>query len=341
MKTMKKACSMFLALVMALGLAITASAEGPAASKYISFDQDPVGIYELPVQSSRWDESANAMQTVDELWTLYVFPDGTEFTFSNMPDGYTGWGAGWDGYEDGGFTIGGGMIETEFMGNTFILEEDEMVWELGLDYFDEAADKVVSTVEIRITSASKAALLPLQPVGSGPAELPSKWAQGYVKTAVEAGIVPANLQSNYTQAATRGEFCALAVQLYETATGKTVEARVKFNDTADVNVEKAAALGVISGVAVGQAAPNGTITREQAAVMLARLAEACGKPLSTGQSNFADGGSISGWAVEAVNQVASNGIMSGTGDNQFSSQSQYTREQSITTMLSLFSYIKK
>ena len=82
------------------------------------------------------------------------------------------------------------MIDTESMGNTFILEENDMVWELGLEYVDEAANKVVSTVDIRITSASKAAQLPLQPVGSEPKEQPSGWAQGYVKEAVEAGIVP-------------------------------------------------------------------------------------------------------------------------------------------------------
>ena len=176
--------------------------------------------------------------------------------------------------------------------------------------------------------------------GTPAEEKPSGWAQGYVKEAVEAGIVPEELQGGYTQAATRGEFCALAVQLYETATGKTVTERVKFDDTTDENVEKAAALGVVSGVAPGKANPNGTITREQAAVMLAKLAEVCGKPLSAGESSFADGASISGWAAGAVDQIASNGIMSGTGGGNFSPKGRYTREQSITTMLSMFHYVK-
>lgn len=341
MKNLKKAFSLFLALAMTVGLAHTAAAESPEISEHIHFNQEPVGVYELPVQMSRWVESANEMQVVEELWTLYVYPDGTEFTFHDMPNGYIGWGAGWDEYEDGGFGVGGGMIDTESMGNTFVLEENGMVWELGLEYVDEAANKVVSTVDIRITSASKAAQLPLQPVGSEPKEQPSGWAQGYVKEAVEAGIVPAALQSGYTQAATRGEFCALAVQLYETISGQTVTERVQFEDTKDENMEKAAALGVISGVGGGKAAPDGTLTREQAATMLVRLAEACGKPLASGEASFADSASISSWATTFINQVGSSGIMSGTGNGNFSPQGQYTREQSITTMLSLFHYVNK
>lgn len=171
--------------------------------------------------------------------------------------------------------------------------------------------------------------------------IPSDWAEEYVKEAVAANIVPVSLQNNYTQVATRGEFCALAVQLYETVSGQIVTERVKFNDTTDENVEKAAALGVISGVGGGKAAPDGTLTREQAATMLARLAEVCGKPLSSGDTVFADGGSISGWAASSVNQVGNSGIMSGTGDGNFSPHGQYTREQSITTMLRLFHYINK
>lgn len=172
-------------------------------------------------------------------------------------------------------------------------------------------------------------------------DIPSVWAQDFVKEAIAADIVPADLQGEYTTAATRGEFCALAVQLYETISGQTITGRVQFEDTKDENVEKAAALGVISGVGAGQAAPDGTLTREQAATMLARLAEACGKPLSSGDTAFADSAAISSWAEDSVNQVGANGIMSGTGNGNFSPKGQYTREQSITTMLRLFDYINK
>ena len=325
MKIMKKAFSLFLALAMTVGLAVTASAESPDVSEHVHFNQDPVGIYKLPV--SNWAGS------VEEIWRVHVYPVGTEFMF-DLPSGYDAWVIVHHEYEDGAFLISADGVYSEVEEKAFVLE-GEGVWEFCLQDFDGTL-----TESFYMTNASQAAQLPLQPVDGEPVDQPSGWAQGYVKEAVEANIVPEELQSGYTQAATRSEFCALAVQLYETATGKTVTERVKFDDTADENVEKAAALGVISGVAEGRANPEGTITREQAAVMLAKLAEVCDKPLSAGESSFADGASISGWAAGAVEQVASNGIMNGTGGGNFSPKGQYTREQSITTMLSLFNYVK-
>jgi hypothetical protein len=48
-------------------------------------------------------------------------------------------------------------------------------------------------------------------------------------------------------------------------------------------------------------------------------------------AGFADAGAISGWAVNGVNFVRANGIMQGTGNNNFSPQGMFTREQSIIT----------
>jgi hypothetical protein len=47
--------------------------------------------------------------------------------------------------------------------------------------------------------------------------------------------------------------------------------------------------------------------------------------------SFADISSASSWAIPGINFVGTNGIMSGTGNNNFSPQVAYTREQSIAT----------
>ena len=164
---------------------------------------------------------------------------------------------------------------------------------------------------------------------------PSSWAQASVTEAIGAGIVPTSLQSQYTKATTRGEFCALAVQLYETVTGSSVSGRSTFTDTSDVNVEKAAYLGVVSGVGDGTFRPNDPLNREQAAVMLAQLAKALGKPLPQATANFGDASSISSWAASAVGQVQASGVMNGVGGGLFAPSQGYSREQSITTMLNL------
>lgn len=167
------------------------------------------------------------------------------------------------------------------------------------------------------------------------ANSPSAWAQDYVDAAVAAGLVPARLRSNFTQAITRAEFSALAVALYENRRG-TISGREIFSDTSDVHVQKAAYVGLVNGVGDNNFDPNGTLTREQAAVLVSRLASGVGHPLSGSDAAFADNSSISNWAREGVSHVHAAGIMGGVGDNRFDPIGAYTREQSIVTILRLY-----
>jgi len=170
-----------------------------------------------------------------------------------------------------------------------------------------------------------------------PSEAPSSWAVGQLNTAIAAGFVPQSLQSRYTQPITRAEFCALAVTLYEKFTGNEMTGRKAFDDTNDVNVEKMAAVGIVDGIGDNRFDPDGVLNREQAATMLSRLANALGKPLSDHAAAFADNNSISSWAIQGAGQVQVEGIMTGVSDNAFAPKSPYTREQSITTMMRLWS----
>ena len=167
-------------------------------------------------------------------------------------------------------------------------------------------------------------------------ELPSTWAIESVQRATELNLVPINLNNSFTQSTTRAEFAAFAVALYETVTGEEITERASFNDTTDINVQKMAGLEVVTGVGDGNFNPNGTLTREQAAVMLARLANVIGQPLPTSAPTFADNNNISAWAVDSVGQIQAADVMGGVGDNQFAPSGEYTREQSIITMLRLF-----
>ena len=171
-------------------------------------------------------------------------------------------------------------------------------------------------------------------------ESPSTWAIAQVSAAINANIVPKDLQSGYTQAITRAEFCALAVALFESIEGKEIGYRIQFIDTSDTNVEKMGAIGVVAGLGDSIFAPDQKITREQAASMLSRLASALGKPMDSQDPTFADNDAVSPWAVDAVGQVQGADIMSGVGDNTFDPLADYTREQSIVTMLRLLDFVK-
>ena len=175
---------------------------------------------------------------------------------------------------------------------------------------------------------------------SGPAsgERPSSWATAEVNESIRLGLVPRHLQSAYASPITRAEFCALAVAHYEKARGAEITVRKTFDDTADVNVQKMAALGVVLGVGGNRFDPNGLLTREQAAVILDRLAIVVGKPLPVLPGSFGDMTSIASWARESVGKVQAGGIMDGTGSNNFTPKMSYSREQSIVTLLRLWKY---
>ena len=142
----------------------------------------------------------------------------------------------------------------------------------------------------------------------------NNWARPYISTAIERGIVPPALQQRYTQGITRAEFSALAVALYETVTNRVITERTLFNDTTDLNVQKMGGLGVVTGVGGGNFNPNGNITREQAALIIVRLAGVAGRPLPIPltASNFVDNVMIESWARDAAGQVQAAGMMTGS-----------------------------
>jgi internalin A len=172
-------------------------------------------------------------------------------------------------------------------------------------------------------------------------ERPSSWAVAQVNEAITEGLVPMSLQSGYTQAITRAEFCALAVALYEKLMGP-ITTRVTFSDTRDSNVEKAAAVYIVHGVGDNRFAPDDTLTREQAATMLVRLGNGIGFPFPEPTYTAADRNEFSSWAADYIGRVQAAGIMSGVSAdaNVFSPKGVYTREQSILTVLRLYNALK-
>ena len=192
--------------------------------------------------------------------------------------------------------------------------------------------------EFEAVYAPGAAPIPQQPA-TGAAE-PAGWAKVFVDRAIAEGLLPAELQSAYDQPITRREFCLLSDALYTKVKGGAapVDATVTFTDTTDPAILRMASAKVVNGVGNELFDPNGQLTREQAATMLSRLAAALGKPLTDSAPTFDDNGSVAGWASAAVGQMQLSGIMSGTGNNQFSPQQSYTREQSVVTIVRMYNH---
>ena len=111
----------------------------------------------------------------------------------------------------------------------------------------------------------------------------------------------------------------LAQTLYAMSGKPTVKAEGTFADVAanawyaDA-VNWAAEKGYVSGVGDGKFAPDASITREQMALILYRYA---GSPDASGMvlREFADGDSVSAYAVDAIRWAVHEGLISGMENN--------------------------
>ena len=87
--------------------------------------------------------------------------------------------------------------------------------------------------------------------------------------------------------------------------------------------------GVVGGYSEDQFGPDDPITREQIAAILWRYA---GSPAAESGTDFADEGSISAYAAQAVDWARTNGIVNGVEGNRFLPQSSATRAQVATIL---------
>lgn len=181
--------------------------------------------------------------------------------------------------------------------------------------------------------------------------IPSDWAIPEVLAANAEDIVPDIIQSSYKNSITRSEFCALIMQMLRVKHGvNDVKALLaiystdyseNFYDTDSENVNGAYLLGIVSGRGDGMFDPYSTLTRQEAAVMLANTARFLGLAPST-KMNISDLSSADSWAHDAIKTVtglvASTGktVMNGVDLTCFGPKDKYTREQSILTVYRLF-----
>ncbi|WP_138755699.1 S-layer homology domain-containing protein [Paenibacillus sinopodophylli] len=181
--------------------------------------------------------------------------------------------------------------------------------------------------------------------GNVSGDQPDAWAKTEVEAAIAGGLVPEGLQSYYKQQITRADFAKLIVNLLEVTTGKTIDAILEENEVslsdnpfADTTIKQVIAanlMGIVNGKGNGIFDPYGSITRQEAAVMLTNTVDVFGFDITGDPSTFADSKAIASWAKPSVDFVFTYGVMNGTGNNNFSPKGTYTRQQAFTTILRL------
>ena len=217
--------------------------------------------------------------------------------------------------------------------NTFIFSKYNEITELSYSYTDPAAGKGGSTTPDT----------PVTPVT--PTEQPSSWAKAEVDKAIAAGLVPAELQANYTKGISRANLSKILSALLDKVYGKApTKTDAKFKDTTDADVLKAANLGIINGYDAGNGTfnfkPNNTLKRSEMSAIVNRVAKLCGKT-TTGydkEVKFAD--TANHWCKTELGWPVHVGIVKGTSDTTFSPENTLTTEQTIMMIYRAYEALK-
>lgn len=215
-------------------------------------------------------------------------------------------------------------ISNEIAGIHLTLDYIDLLNPQGSSYEDEDLSKNIAIARASCQNGSN---------------VPSIWAVDGVVQAIEAEVLPDELQTNYQDKITREQFCDLAFKLLGEITGLKahLDSKAPFQDTDHISVGTLYRQGIINGKAEGIFAPHDSITREEAATILDRICQYIGIPDYDYHSfRFNDDEMISEWAKNGVYNMQFIGVMNGTGDNLFTPQDTYTVEQAILTMVRIY-----
>lgn len=160
----------------------------------------------------------------------------------------------------------------------------------------------------------------------------SGWAQEEVAKAYDADLIPFSpYLVDCTRGMTRAEFAAVTVQLYsamieEADNWPDVSEDHPFTDVdyETTNYEREIGMAYNLGFVKGSNTagtlfnPQGTLTRQEAAVMLGRVyAKLHGDIPTVSNTTFADDKDVADWAKSEVAFMSSKEVVKGVGDNRF------------------------
>lgn len=158
----------------------------------------------------------------------------------------------------------------------------------------------------------------------------NQWYAPAVSYVTQRGLFSGVSETQFapSQSMTRGMLVSVLYRFNGTShTGSSPFADVSSNAWYGNAVSWAYANNLVSGVSDTSFAPNTPITREQAAVMLARYLKFSGVALESGTPDFQDTASISGYAKESVGAMQKADLLSGDNEGNFRPDAQITRAE--------------
>jgi len=165
-------------------------------------------------------------------------------------------------------------------------------------------------------------------------ELMDAWYQPYIDKLAGWGVMQGDGNGNMRpdDSITRAEYVAMINRAYGyKIVAPTTFTDVHINDWFYDDIGIAYGAGYFNGKSDTEAYPNDTLTREEAAVIMARNMRL--QPIAGESTSFTDGRELSSWAKGLVEAIAREGIISGYADGSFHPHSSITRAE-MAAMLS-------
>lgn len=162
------------------------------------------------------------------------------------------------------------------------------------------------------------------------------WARTYIEEAVNYGFVSGYTDGTFKpdKTITRAEF----TKMLNSAIGNTAVTEINFNDVSSTqwyygDVQKGVAAGFISGKTNGGFAPEANITRQETAVMLARIVPTYGSNATL--KVYVDYKDVEYWAETALEKITAKGYLGAYNDGKLHPRDNLTRGQAakILTMV--------
>jgi len=151
--------------------------------------------------------------------------------------------------------------------------------------------------------------------------------------------VPQGTQNNISSQITRGDFGVFLYSLLDDLSGADSYAGTEhaFSDTNRYEILALRRMGIVKGTTDNQFLPEVQISRQEAAVILARVVALFDIEISLREHSFEDAADIAAFAADSVSIIYSAGIMSSEGDTCFNPQSPMTQEQAVIAMMQVLS----
>lgn len=178
-----------------------------------------------------------------------------------------------------------------------------------------------------------AMIVPSVPAMAAPSDIAGHWAESVITQWQSKGLIQGYEDGTFKpgNTITRAEF----VTLMNNAKGFWSEGSINFSDVKNGSwfysaVARAVAAGYVKGYSDGSFKPNNTITRAEAAVMIANAARLSAN--EAGAYRFTDVGSIPAWARGSVGAVVAAGYMTGYPDGSFDANASISRAEAVSSL---------